>query len=74
MVITSLFIKAMRKHLVLLLQPELEEHTDTYKLAYKCRKSALDCAVVLHYNILSSLENGEKFVQFVVQIVFLPLT
>ncbi|CAH8830126.1 unnamed protein product [Trichobilharzia szidati] len=53
----------MQKRLLNILKPSLKAFIDPKKFVYKCGRSTLDAAVVLHHNIVSCLDKGAKFVR-----------
>nr|CAH8866336.1 unnamed protein product [Trichobilharzia regenti] len=61
--ITSPFLKTMEKLLLNILKPSLKAFSDPKQFAYKCGRSTLDAAIVLHHNIVSCLDKGAKFVR-----------
>lgn len=58
---TLSFLGTMETLLLLSLQPELKENIDQYHLAYKCKRSTLDAAVVLYSNTEFSFDLDHTF-------------
>nr|CAH8820325.1 unnamed protein product [Trichobilharzia regenti] len=61
--ITSLFLKLMKKLVLLKLEPSLKCFEDPKQFAYRQGRSTLDAAAVLHNSIVSSLDKGAKYVR-----------
>ncbi|CAH8820961.1 unnamed protein product [Trichobilharzia szidati] len=53
----------MERLILLNLEPSLKPFNDPNQFAYKHSRSTLDAAVVLHHNIVSSLDRGAKYVR-----------
>ncbi|CAH8828947.1 unnamed protein product [Trichobilharzia szidati] len=61
--ITSPFLKAVEKLLLLNLQPSLKAFNNPKQFPYKHSRRTLDAAAVLYHNIVSSLDKRGKFVR-----------